>query len=185
LTILITVLAQRPVGVPAEIALTAWILLGLSALLVLLTLVAWISRVMDGKASRGALNLRSGSISAVIALLLLLFAFSSIYLYSQVSAGESQGLTSTGISASTLASFSTERVLSINVAEEGASDGTGRTYDVVLAPSADASTDFAKTLIATWSTVVVDSRCRRRRRRLLLRAEGHNVVGAGDPGGAD
>ena len=156
LTVLITVLAQQPVGVPAEIALTVWILLGLSALLVLLTLVAWISRVMDGTANRGALNLPNGSISAVIALLLLLlFAFSSIYLFSQLSSRESRGAESTGVSESTLAGFPSERVISVNVAEAGAADGTGRTYDVVLAPASGASTDFAETIFATLSTVVI------------------------------
>lgn len=156
LTILITILAQRPVGVPVEIALTVWILLGLSALIVLLTLVAWISRVMDGTANRGALNLPNGSVSAVIALLLLLlFAFSSIYLFSQLSSSESRGAKSTGVSESTLAGFPSERVISVNVAEAGAADGTGRTYDVVLAPASGASTDFAKTLFATLSTVVI------------------------------
>jgi hypothetical protein len=156
LTVLITVLAQRPVGVPAEIALTVWILLGLSSLLVLLTLVAWIFRIMDKTANRGALNLPNGSISAVIALLLLLlFAFSSIYLFSQLRAGESRGAESTGVSESTLAGFPAERVLSVNVADAGAADGTGRTYDVMLAPASGASTDFAETLFATLSTVVI------------------------------
>lgn len=128
----------------------------LSALLVLLTLVAWISRVMDGTANRGALNLPNGSISAVIALLLLLlFAFSSIYLFSQLSKSESRGAESTGVSESTLAGFPSERVISVNVAEAGAADGTGRTYDVVLAPASGASTDFAETIFATLSTVVI------------------------------
>ena len=156
LTVLVTVLAQQSVGVPAEIALTVWILLGLSALLVLLTLVACISRVMDGTANRGALNLPHGSISAVIALmLLLLFAFSSIYLFSQLSSRESRGAESTGVSESTLADFSSEHVISVNVAEACAADGTGRTYDVVLAPASGASTDFAETIFATLSTVVI------------------------------
>ncbi|TDW31037.1 hypothetical protein [Cryobacterium psychrophilum] len=156
LSVFITVLAQRNLELPAEIALTVWMLLGLSALLVVLTLVAWISRIMDGEASRGALNLPNGSISAVIALLLLLlFAFSSIYIYSQVSSSESQGKTSTGVSETALARFPSDRVLSINVADAGAADGTGRTYDVELAPAAGAAIDFAKTLFSTLSTVVV------------------------------
>ena len=156
LTVLVTLFAQKPVELPAELALTVWMLLGLSVLLVVLTLVAWTARVMNGKANRGALSLPDGSISAVIALLLLLlFAFSSIFLFSEVSANESSGITSTGVSDSALAGFSPERILSINVATVGAADGTGRTYDVVLAPASGASTDFAKTLFSTLSTVVV------------------------------
>ncbi|WP_158250885.1 hypothetical protein [Cryobacterium sp. Y82] len=62
---------------------------------------------------------------------------------------------STGVSESTLAGFPSERVISVNVAEAGAADGTGRTYDVVLAPASGASTDFAETIFATLSTVVI------------------------------
>ncbi|MEW1805168.1 hypothetical protein [Pseudarthrobacter sp. NPDC080039] len=79
-------LTKMPAGSPSEVTLTIWIILGVGVLLLMLMAIAVLSYLINGKgAQREALGLPEGSVSAVIALtLLLIFAIFTIYLYGQI-----------------------------------------------------------------------------------------------------
>ena len=84
---------------PPEVTLTLWLVIGAAFLLVMIMIVALTSNFVVGRrAVPGALGLPDGSISAIIALMLLLiFAISSVFLFNQIRAGEGEGFISTGV----------------------------------------------------------------------------------------
>lgn len=125
------------------IAGTGALLVGLAALVLVLAqlgLTGW----------RHPLGLPDGSIRAVIALLLIvLFFITAVFLYVDAGRGTSRQLL--GIDAQRLAAIPTEQIQDLRTSAN-ASDK----YDVVLVGMrSGASTDIAKQLVTTVSTLVV------------------------------
>ena len=142
-----------PGNAPAPaVALTVWLIVGSAFLLVALMAFALLSYFIGGrKKPVGALGMPEGSISAILALMLLIiFSLFSVYLFSELRGGESLGVVSHGLTADALKALPQERIISVTVENQGNADtGVGRTYQVVLAASHTDSTDFGKTTAQT------------------------------------
>lgn len=136
-----------------EIKLTALLLIGVMTLLLGLVLAAIAYRAFSIKAAEDeqshALGLPEGSISAVLALMLvLIFSITTVFLYQNVSNAERNGLLSVGLSQEQVQGFPPERIISTSKQADG-------TYTVIARNESTASTDFAKTTMATLGTLLV------------------------------
>ena len=135
---------------PQEVLQVLWLSLGVVLLLIVLLVIAVVLRVLDASENRGALGLPEGSISAVIALLLLvLFSLSSVYLYVQIREGEQTGQVSTGLTETDVEKLPADRVIKIE------RTGNPATYTVTLTNPSDQSTEVGRTALATISTLLV------------------------------
>lgn len=128
------------------------------ALLLLAALIAFalVGRKIDGAGPdvRGALSLPHGSISAILALLILVvFSLSSIHVYSEIRAGEDSGVQSRGVTQEALAALPDDRVLEIQ--PEPVAQGQPQTYIVKLANPHAGSTDFANELMTIFATLLI------------------------------
>jgi len=142
-----------------EILLPLFLILGLTVLMVVLMVVALTTNFVVGRKNGRpeALGMPAGSVSAVIALMLLLvFASFTIFFFTQIRFGEGDGYVSSGVTAQDLQALPQNRILQLNVQNPGA-DPASRTYEVKLAAEHPASVDFAQnaaTLIGTLLTAV-------------------------------
>lgn len=146
--------------IPSVAALTMGLVVGSAALLVMLMTFALVSSYIGGKnATIKALGMPEGSVSAVLALMLLIiFALVSFHLFNEIKAGETAGTTSTGISPEVLQTLPQDRIISLTLDKPGAANGKGRTYTVLLTGVHESSTEFARTsqqLVGTLLTAVV------------------------------
>jgi hypothetical protein len=134
-----------------EIALTILLISGVSALILVLSLVVAIFAGLNLSDRSQALGLPEGSIRAVIALsLILIFIISAVFLYGQI--GKVDTARSTGLTQTQLDAIPQEEVISIQ-----AKLVEGETFfdvDRRVNKSA-ASEDFAKQILTTVSTLVV------------------------------
>lgn len=142
-----------------EILLPLFLIVGAAVLLMTLMAVALTTNFIVGRKGDppGALGMPEGSVSAVIALMLLLvFSVFTIYLFNQIRFGEGTGYISTGVTADALQALPQDRILELEVQNPEA-EADARTYNVMLAAEHPASIDFAKnaaTLIGTLLTAV-------------------------------
>lgn len=138
------------------------LLLGISfaagVLLLFLGLIAfsvigyWIDK--SGVNTRGALSLPHGSISAVLALIILVvFSVTSIHIFGEVRAGEGSGIESRGVTQEALMSLPSDRVLDIQA--ETVPAGAPATYQVTLSNPHEDSTAFATQLMTIFSTLLI------------------------------
>jgi hypothetical protein len=139
---------------PSVITLT--VVLVISAAIVLLMLMAisllmhFVYRKEIDQTAPGPLGLPDGSVSAVLAvLLLIIFAITSVYLFSEINAGEKDTVESTGVTTAALQSLPQDRIVGITVESPGDATGAGRTYTVKMTNPHPASIDFAKTTSQT------------------------------------
>jgi hypothetical protein len=148
--------AMQDSKVSPEILYTLWLVLGALSLIGILMAVALISRFIIGsRAVPGSLGLPEGSISAVLALMLLLiFASSTIFLFSQIRAGEGDGFVSSGLSAEALRSLPQDRILEVNVENPTVPDAAARTYQVRLVAVHTDSIEFGRTTALTIGTLL-------------------------------
>jgi len=129
-----------------------WLTLSLVLLLIVLLAVAVILRLVNPGRDTTALGLPEGSISAVIALtLLILFSLSSVYVYATIKNDEREGLRSTGLLIEDVREIPNDRLL--QVAKEAASDP--QTYTVWVARPNSTSVEVGRTTLATISTLLV------------------------------
>jgi hypothetical protein len=142
-----------------EILLPLFLIVGSMALLMTLMAVALTTNFITGRKGDGpgALGMPEGSVSAVIALMLLIvFAVFTVYFFNQIRAGEGDGFVSTGVTAEALQSLPQDRILEITVQNPEA-EAAARTYGVRLAAAHPDSIDFAKnaaTLVGTLLTAI-------------------------------
>ena len=131
-----------------EVYLTAALFLCVSLLLGLLMLMTCVFSKLGLKQKDEALGLPAGSISAILALLLvLIFAIQAVYLYGDLSTVRYQ--TIEGVTQERLDSIPLDRLVS------STQQGDGR-YDVLMTiEKSEASDDFAKQVLTTVSTLVV------------------------------
>ena len=118
-----------------EILLPLFVIVGLTVLMVVLMVVALTTNFIAGRKNGGpeALGMPAGSVSAVIALMLLLvFASFTVFFFSQIRFGEGDGYVSSGVTAQALQQLPQNRILQLNVQNPEA-DPAARTYDVRLA----------------------------------------------------
>lgn len=143
--------------VSPEIIYTLWLVLGALALLGVLMIVALVINVVVGKrAVPGPLGLPEGSIRAVIALLLLLiFASSTVFLYTQIRAGEGDGFVSSGLSVDALRGLPQDRVLEVVAENAEEPVAANRTYRARLAAAHPDSFEFGKTAALTIGTLMI------------------------------
>jgi hypothetical protein len=127
--------------------------LSLSVVLLLLVLLAFaiIFKILD-VTDKSALGLPEGSISAVIALMLLfLFSLSSVYLYIGIRNAETSGVDSIGLTAADVQRLPDDRILRIQRTGEGAN----ASYTATLTSANSVSTEVGRTTLATISTLLV------------------------------
>ncbi|MGO4235825.1 hypothetical protein [Pseudarthrobacter sp. YAF2] len=142
-----------------EILLPLFLIIGLTVLMVVLMLVALTTNFIAGRKNGKpeALGMPAGSVSAVIALMLLLvFASFTIFFFTQIRFGEGDGYISRGVTAQALQALPQNRILQLNVQNPEA-DPAARTYEVRLAAEHPASVDFAQsasTLIGTLLSAI-------------------------------
>lgn len=139
----------------AEMALSGWLVVGSVVLLVVLMAVALLSNFVIGNRSiPGPLGMPEGSVSAVIALMLLLiFAITSIYLFSQLQGAENNGRDSSGVTSAVLQGLPQDRILELRV-ENPAAPVADRTYTVKLSATNRVSVDFAQATSLTIGTLL-------------------------------
>lgn len=134
------------------IAFAAGTLIIFGILFVFAALGRWISG--NDASERGALSLPHGSISAVLALIIVVvFSVTSIHVYSELRAGEDVGIESAGVTQEALDALPRDRVL--HIAPETAMDGQPATYTVTLANPHENSTVFAGDLMTIFSTLLI------------------------------
>lgn len=139
--------------VPSEIKLTALLIIGAMTLILALVLAALAYRVVNKKAGDDeqshALGLPEGSVSAVLALMLvLIFSITTVYLYQNLSDRERQGVVATGLSQQQVQGVAPDRIVSSAKELDG-------TYTVVTRGENTASNDFAKSAMTTLGTLLV------------------------------
>ena len=140
---------------PPEVSLTLWLVIGTAVLLLMVMALALTAYFVNGKASTtGALGLPEGSISAILALLLLLiFSITSLYLYNQVRAGEGTGFVSSGMTEAMISQLPDGRVLSVN-AENPTADPAARTYTATVAAAHPESIEIARNMLLIVGTLL-------------------------------
>jgi hypothetical protein len=140
---------------PPEVSLTLWLVIGAAILLLMVMALALTAFFVNGKpTSTGALGLPEGSISAILALLLLLiFSITSLYLYNQVRAGEGTGFVSSGMTEAMVSQLPDGRVLSVN-AENPTADPAARTYTVTVAAAHPDSIEIARNMLLIVGTLL-------------------------------
>src|SRR6478752_1976430 len=142
-----------------EILLPLFVIVGLTVLMVVLMVVALTTNFIAGRKNGGpeALGMPAGSVSAVIALMLLLvFASFTVFFFSQIRFGEGDGYVSSGVTAQALQQLPQNRILQLNVQNPEA-DPAARTYDVRLAAEHPNSVEFAQnaaTLVGTLLSAI-------------------------------
>lgn len=143
-------------GPAPEVALTLWLVIGSTVILILLMAVALLANFVIGtRSTPTALGLPEGSVSAIIALMLLLiFAISSVFLFNQIRAGEGDGFVSSGVSADMLRELPQERILEASVENPDVTDAALRTYKVRIAAAHPDSVEFGKTSALTIGTLL-------------------------------
>jgi hypothetical protein len=143
-------------GPAPEVALTLWLVIGSAVLLLMIMAVALLSNyVIKNRAIPTALGLPEGSVSAIIALMLLLiFAISSVFLFNQIRAGEGDGFISSGLTIEGLRSLPQERILEASVENPSETNAALRTYRVRLAAAHTDSIEFAKASALTIGTLL-------------------------------
>lgn len=143
-------------GPAPEVALTLWLVIGSAVLLLMIMAVAVLSNlVIKDRATPTALALPEGSVSAIIALMLLLiFAISSVFLFNQIRAGEGDGFISSGVTVDGLRSLPQERILEASVENPAETNAALRTYRVRLAAAHPDSIEFAKASALTIGTLL-------------------------------
>lgn len=143
--------------VSPEIIYTLWLVLGALALLGVLMIVALVANVVVGnRAVPGPLGLPGGSIRAVLALMLLLiFASSTVFLFTQIRAGEGDGFISSGLSVEALRGLPQDRILEVVVENQEEPNPANRTYRVRLAAAHPDSIEFGKAAALTIGTLMI------------------------------
>lgn len=144
---------QKP---PTVLLLGIAFAVGTLILLAALVAFAFVGREIDGDGDdvRGALSLPHGSISAVLALIILVvFSLSSIHVFSEIRAGEDGGIQSRGVTQEALAALPDDRILA--VVAEPIVEGQPPTYVVTLSNPHENSTDFASELMTIFSTLLI------------------------------
>jgi hypothetical protein len=133
-----------------EIILPTLLILGVVALLgVLGSMVFLFNRAGMAYNSNLPLGLPDGTISAVIALLLIIiFSITSVYLYGSLSAAETQGTSSYDVSAKDLGKIPPDQLVSI-------SNNGDNTFTVNTTVPLRASQDLAKQILSVVGTLLV------------------------------
>lgn len=149
--------SSQNLSVSPEIIYTLWLVLGALALLGVLMIVALVANLVVGnRAVPGPLGLPGGSIRAVLALMLLLiFASSTVFLFTQIRAGEGDGFVSSGLSVEALRGLPQDRILEVVVENQQESNPANRTYRVRLAAAHADSIEFGKTAALTIGTLMI------------------------------
>ncbi|MBF4992681.1 hypothetical protein ITX31_00960 [Arthrobacter gandavensis] len=144
-------------GHPGVLLLTLAILMVILVIFAALIAFAFAARTIDASPDdnpRGALSLPHGSISAVLALMILVvFAVSAIHVFNELRAGETSGVVSTGLTQEALAALPDDRVLAIEA--EPASPGQSATYSVTLSNPHEGSTEFVAQWMTIFSTLLI------------------------------
>lgn len=135
-----------------EIVLPVLLIAGVIALVAVITILVLLLSQLGLSNGSEALGLPSGSISAVLALLLLLlFAVIAIYLYGDL-AQRGQPTVSRGLSTEEVQVLPAAQIQSINARQEGKE----RVFDVVLEGGAGQdSRDLANQIVTTAATLAV------------------------------
>lgn len=131
-----------------------WLAVAVVVVLIVLLMIAVVLKAAGLNTGRGqsALGLPEGSISAVIALMLLiLFAISSVFVFTQISESEQAGTEATGLTNTDVQGLPPDRILDIDRIGEG----DAATYTVRLARVTTESNEVGKTTLATISTLLV------------------------------
>lgn len=142
-----------------EILLPLFLIIGVTVLMVVLMAVALTANFIVGRKGEKpeALGMPAGSVSAVIALMLLLvFATFTVFLFTQIRSGEGEGFVSRGVTVDVLKNFPQNRILGLSV-ENPEAAAAERTYELTLAAGHPDSIDFAKnaaTLVGTLLAAV-------------------------------
>jgi hypothetical protein len=134
------------------VAQVLWLTLSLVLMLIVLLAIAVILRLVNPDSPTTALGLPEGSISAVIALtLLILFSLSSVYVFATINSAENDSVTSTGLSIADVHSLPNDRVLQVTK-ESGSKPAT---YSVQMTKPHTTSIEIGRTTLATISTLLV------------------------------
>jgi hypothetical protein len=143
-------LDKVPRGTDVELVLPTLLIIGVVALLGVLGSMAFLfSRAGLGASPNLPLGLPDGTISAVIALLLIIiFSITSVYLYGSLSRAESNGFFSSDVSAAELERIPKDELMSFSKNSDG-------TYYVTRKAPISASLDFAKQILSVVGTLLV------------------------------
>lgn len=164
--LIVFIVAMAPVLTPApsvdgkpgqvsQLSLTVALVIGAAVLLMMVMILSLVARFVTGRKGRtDALGLPSGSVGAIIALMLLLiFSLLSVFLFSEMRAGEGDGFVSTGVTVDAIKSLPQERILEVTV-ENPQAEAAARTFQVKLAAAHPASDDFARAAALTVGTLL-------------------------------
>ncbi|OPY32502.1 MAG: hypothetical protein A4E32_01084 [Methanomassiliicoccales archaeon PtaU1.Bin124] len=140
-----------------SISQTIMLVVGVIALIFSLTAMAVIFNKFKLTDPKQTLGLPPGSVRAIIALsLILIFMLSSLFLYGELDNNQSKIFDNHGITKSQMENLTNVQILSITRLDE-TNENNETLYDVktLVSMSNPASTDVAKQIITTVSTLVV------------------------------